>query len=221
VNANLSGNSEIGAVINGDPDHLRRHDERDLDREVAGAIGKHVSSTTSSHRATRPVLVSVTSTADWATGWAFPAGRFVNTLFERAASPEESTALKNTMGHVKDYITHKLTKTAQDPVACQGWRDSMTIDVGDRVRQMRQNLEAEDSNNRSFFGSSHRPILRDHWVRRFCGGAILTHVNYNPNSPIWNIETDKSVIKNRDVQGSTLTNFLRQLYKDSYLFPLE
>jgi hypothetical protein len=169
-----------------------------------------------------PVLVSVTSTADLATRWAFRAGRFINTLFEKAASPEESTAIKNTMGHVDVYITHKLTHSGQDPAACQNWKDVMTIDPESRLQQMRQNLKAEDDNNRTFFGMDPRPSLKDQWVRRFCGGAVLTHVKYGANLPVWNVQTDKSVVKDHgDITGTVLTNFLRQLYKDSYVYPLE
>ncbi len=170
-----------------------------------------------------PILVSITSTADWATGWAFPAGRFINTLFEKAASPEESTAIKNTMGHVGQYITHKLTRSERDPDTCQGWKDTMTVgDPDSKPQQMHENITREAENDRAFFGPSPRPVLQDHWVRRFCGGAVLTHVNYKPNAPIWNIETDKSVIKNHgDITGAVLANFLRQLYKDSFLYPLE
>jgi hypothetical protein len=169
-----------------------------------------------------PILVSITSTADWATGSAFPAGRFFNTLFEKAASPEESAAIKNTMGHVALYVTHKLTGGTQE---CQGWRDVMTIDVNTRAKQMRDNLKAEIENDRRFFGPvgpGSPPILQDHWARKFCGGAVLSHVQYKANAPIWNIETDKSVMKNHDdITGSVLTNFLRQLYRDSVAFPAE
>ena len=126
------------------------------------------------------------------------------------------------MGHVDLYVTHKLTKSAEDPAACQGWKDVMTVDPSARSGQMRENLMVETKNNLTFFGTDPRPVLKEHWIRNFCGGAVLTHVNYQPNSPVWNVETDKSVIKNHgDIQGSTLTNFLRQLYKDSYVYPLE
>lgn len=180
---------------------------------------------TNPHRAFKryqaPILVSITSTADWATGWAFPLGRFVNTLFEKTASPEEKTAIKNTVGHVGLYITHKLTRSAEEPATCQEWKDISTLDPAARLEQMRVNLKAEAKNNDDFFGPG-RPVLKDQWVRKFCGGATLKHVKYGANSPIWNVETDKSIIKSHgDIRGSVLANFLRQLYKDSYFFPLE
>jgi hypothetical protein len=170
-----------------------------------------------------PLLVSITSKADWATRVAFPAGRFLNTLFEVAASDEESSAIKNTVGHVDRYITHTLTKSPQGADPCSGWKDIHAVSPGDKIQQMRNNLKAEMENDRRFFGPDSRPILKEHWMRTFCGGAsgtVLTHANYNPNSPIWNIQTDKTVVNGHDdIQGSALTNFLRQLYKDSFMFP--
>lgn len=172
-----------------------------------------------------PILVSITSTADSATRWAFPVGRFLNTLFEVAASPEESTAIKNTMGHVNDYITHKLTKSAPDPIVCPQWKDIMAVSPSDRPRQISINLKAEAENDRLFFDrfrGDPRPILTRQWARTFCGGAVLTHFKYDPNSPIWNVETDESVIKDHgDIWDIALTNFLRQLYKDSSVYPVQ
>jgi hypothetical protein len=168
-----------------------------------------------------PILVSVTSTADWATRYAFRAGRFVNTIFEKAASPEERTAIKNTMGHVDLYITHKLTRSAEEPTTCTGWKDVMAVERGARLQQTIENLGAEARNNDSFFGKDPSPVLKEQWSRRFCGGAVLSHIAYKPNSPVWNIQTDESVVKDHgDIQGPVLTNFLRQLYKDSYSYPL-
>jgi hypothetical protein len=58
----------------------------------------------------RPVMMTVTSTGDTATGRLFPAGRFVNTLFERTQAPwsVERTAILTAIGHDPRYETHKL-----------------------------------------------------------------------------------------------------------------
>lgn len=55
-----------------------------------------------------PLLVSVTSIKDWATGIAFPIGRSVNTLFEHETTDEQGTAMKKTPGHMEHYLTHRL-----------------------------------------------------------------------------------------------------------------
>ena len=73
--------------------------------------------------------------------------------------------------------------------------------------------------NNAFFAGS--ITLPKNWSRSFCGGAVLTHTQYDPNSPVWNVETGKEIIASHDdISGPVLTNFLRQLYHDSIAFPL-
>jgi hypothetical protein len=56
----------------------------------------------------RPVLLTVTSEGDQATGLAFPLGRKVSTLTERARSSDQEEAILKTVGHAARYQTHKL-----------------------------------------------------------------------------------------------------------------
>lgn len=166
-----------------------------------------------------PIFVSITSTADWATRYAFPAGRFFNTIFETTASREENAANNNTIGHVPLYITHRLSLAKEEPAACAGWKDLRNVKPEERLQQMKDNLRAERINSDAFFEG--KVTLPDHWVRPFCGGAVLTHTRYGANSPIWNVETDKAMIASHDdISGPVLTNFLRQLYRDSITYPV-
>jgi alpha-beta hydrolase superfamily lysophospholipase len=61
------------------------------------------------YRYQAPLMVSITTTADQATGKAFPFGRFINGIFERVTSEEEDTANTNTIGHIPQYVSHQLT----------------------------------------------------------------------------------------------------------------
>lgn len=56
----------------------------------------------------RPVMMTVTSTGDWATGIAFRLGRKAGTLFERARSEEQENSIVQAVGHNDRYETHKL-----------------------------------------------------------------------------------------------------------------
>src|SRR5262245_13848279 len=73
-----------------------------------------------------PILVMITSAADVATGTFFKWGRQINSILEHSGSAEESTANVNTPGHVKMYITHKLTEKLGNPT-CLGWKDPETV----------------------------------------------------------------------------------------------
>jgi hypothetical protein len=148
-----------------------------------------------------PLFVSVTSTADWATGSAFPAGRWVNSLLQRpTASDEQSEAITHTPGHIERYITHDLTK-AKDNIAgqCRDWKDVTQSQKDlqelqeqapspenkpkiDKLKQeiqeqMQANIETEEKNEQIFFGQHlHGASLpqTETWTRPFCGGAVLT-----------------------------------------------
>jgi hypothetical protein len=64
----------------------------------------------------RPVLMTVTSAGDEATGTAFPLGRTLNTLFERsAARPGQLESVTAAVGHDPRYETHKLNWVGAEP----------------------------------------------------------------------------------------------------------
>lgn len=175
-----------------------------------------------------PILVSVTSSADWATGLAFPLGRFFNTMFEHAASKPEDTANNNTIGHIPRYLTHRLSLTKEESPECTGWIDLDTVvDVKDRLKQMKVNLDIERRNNQAFFDRNlDGKLLRDHWSRNFCGKLLLEQIPCQserqcpPNSPIWNIQTDAELIPgHNEINKPAFVNFLRQLYHGSVSNP--
>jgi hypothetical protein len=80
-------------------------------------------------------------------------------------------------------------------------------------------LQAENANIDSFPGN--RQALDNHWQRTFCGGAQLTHKQHNPNSVIWNVQTDSSIMTgHNDITNPLLIDFIRQLYRDTLHYPL-
>ncbi len=66
-----------------------------------------------------PTLIIATTSADVATGRAFPAGRFVSTLFETTNSPAEYRASLETVGHNARYETHTLGMCGDDDAQCK------------------------------------------------------------------------------------------------------
>ncbi|MGO4766201.1 hypothetical protein AB4120_27025 [Cupriavidus sp. 2KB_3] len=189
-----------------------------------------------------PLLVSVTSIKDWATGIAFPIGRSVNTLFERETNSEQGTAMKKTPGHIDHYLTHRLYAHAPgeapggdnappgDGARCAGWRSEAELkdlhgeELGKAVRQNKK-LEAEEA--AEFFRQNLTPgyLLKPNWARTFCGGSFLTTVGgadgaAAANALIWNVEVDGDVIKNHDdVMNPVFRAFMRQLYGDVSAHP--
>jgi hypothetical protein len=189
-----------------------------------------------------PILVTVTSTADVATRVFFRAGRGLNTVFENEASPEENEANVRTPGFVEDYVTHDLTlcspaneqcKGDDQTALCPGWKESPAT-----VDEMQLNLARELEARAQFFKSNGQAMGNDtislppYWVRHFCGGPRLKHrtreasddspyARNHPNSPIWNVRTDETLIRDHDdIYGAIFAAFIRQLYADSLLYPM-
>jgi hypothetical protein len=172
-----------------------------------------------------PLLVTVTSSADSATRVWFPAGRFINSIFERpVTSDEQSDAMKRTHGHIELYQTHKLI--ALENNACPGWQPPGPLSASDS-HAMLKNKGIEELNSARFFQqhTDGTGLLKPHWAREFCGGVALSLMapslpghNRDPNSLVWNIYTDESLIQSHsDIMGEKFLEFVRQLYDDTEL----
>lgn len=188
-----------------------------------------------------PLLVSVTSTKDWATGIAFPVGRSVNTLFEHEASSEEGTAMKKTPGHIQHYLTHRLyahapgmasdarTAVQDGDARCQNWKSEEELHgLHDAAlaEAVHLNKKIEAENSTEFFSQNltQDHLLNSKWARTFCGGSYLTPVGDNgidnANAIVWNVEADGEIIKNHDdVMNPAFRAFMRQLYGDVSMHP--
>ncbi len=180
-----------------------------------------------------PLLVTVTSTTDTATGVWFKVGRFFNTLLERHANDDERTANRETVGHHADYLTHRLELVPDDTAACkdQGWVLTHDVAPDQLLGVFTRDLAVEYNNSRDFFrrqedhASPHQHFaLSDKpWVRDFCGGARLTTIRGSANNPIWNISAigDKDLLPDHsDINEPRFVAVFRQLYLDTIFLDL-
>jgi hypothetical protein len=165
-----------------------------------------------------PMFISITTTKDWATRFAFPIGRFFSTIFSRHASEEERLADVSTIGHMDLYVTHHLTMATAVPATCQGWHDipgGVPAVDGDRDDAMRRNLAIEGA-HAAATSPKGKPLSAG-WERTFCGGALLRHVAHDPHLPVWNVRADGTVMSSHgDISNVVLSSFLRQLYRESH-----
>lgn len=174
-----------------------------------------------------PVLVSITSATDQATRLAFPAGRFINTLFERpTSSDEQASAIKQTPGNMQDYVTHYLNRpkdgTFTEP--CGTWTT-----VGNLLTIKGPELDARVTNNKGLENDmaddqiasiTRKQREREPWTRKFCGGATLEVAGGpgtgNINTAVWNVVAQETVIDGHgDVMNPALLDVVRQLFSDT------
>lgn len=155
-----------------------------------------------------PLLVSVTSTADWATRYAFPAGRLFNTMLQYpATTSEESEAMRSTHGHIDRYITHELVRgSAGGPnanvVACGGPSGATPSSVR---RQFFAGFTKDDVLH-----------LKPEWSRPMCDGLVLRQLKSSgPYDLVWNVRTDKSIVAHHnDITQPALISFIEQIYDE-------
>jgi hypothetical protein len=165
-----------------------------------------------------PILVSVTSTADWATKNAFPMARFFNSIFQYpATTDEESTAMKRTHGHIDAYLTHELR--SESVAACS--QDNPDACKNDNT----ENCNHQALRNRFFENTKTGDTISliPGWVREMCSNLKLSNLknsDLGPYSIVWNVRTFREVISgHNDIMGEQLRDFVRQIYGDISLAP--
>ena len=165
----------------------------------------------------RPCFLAVTATNDWATGWAFPIGRWLATRFEAVRRrallglPEDAQRQANlrTVGHLPWLRTHRLSAPLQPKApgaaAAQAYTGSSPPDAD------AEKLAFEE------FTRVYRPDghLKPGWQRSYTRGALLEHLAGNPDNPFWIVEATPEVIDGHDgIFRPVFLDFLRQLCDD-------
>jgi len=146
-------------------------------------------------------LAILTSKQDYATRYAFPLGRFFSTLFEThttlkrhdctANGPkdvdiDEGEADRNTVGHFKPYVTHRLVPAAA----------KQTRDAGFSYRDLQKAWSKQSYGNSLQFED-----------------VDLVHIGHTrPLNPYLNIQVDGELISDHnDIWGDSVVGFIRDL----------
>ncbi len=169
-----------------------------------------------------PVLVSITSKGDWATRYAFTAGRFVSTLLEEYVNGDERNADRQTFGHDANFVTHHL-KTFEGYVRDAGAGAVLPKRHGnceqwDVERNFIGSVTAEWSSNRAHARAVNEGIWDVNAARGFCAGTVLLPVvsDARLRAPVLNILADADLIPDHnDIFQPRFVSFVRELYLDT------
>lgn len=167
-----------------------------------------------------PVLVTVTSTADVATGRYFPLGRTFSTLAQRTfVSAEQEESVRRTPGFVERYHTHVLDlDPGPAPERCGAWRPRPAGPESTATRSDRDYRNVLDEIGRHTqwveAAGSWRNVP-DGWSWNLCGGTTIARLPGRHADIVWNVRTSAPIISgHNDITGDAFTAFLRQLYLD-------
>ena len=142
---------------------------------------------------TNCTLAVFTSTADWATGLAFPAGRHLSTLFDTYEKHiDQAKANVTAVGHYQPYINYDL-KTIDRSSSAKA-SASMTNEVSrsasaDQVVAVRKQVQAR---------AKHLTATTNDLIYTFSHCQLLARPDCVRNDPVFNVAVDPNIIPSHD-----------------------
>jgi hypothetical protein len=183
----------------------------------------HVATNRCYNRRQRPVMLTVTSEGDQATGLAFPLGRQVSTLTERARTSEQEEAIVKTVGHAARYQTHRLLSkrsegtqlgperepAPEEDCGCPYLTPTMDFNWHGFVRDLKQLLK---TNSQSLVSGQ---IEGGQRVYRMYGGDVVLvgDTKYSANYPYLVVKADARIIPDHNtIYSEPFTQFLHSFF---------
>jgi pimeloyl-ACP methyl ester carboxylesterase len=160
-----------------------------------------------------PVAIVATSTADWATGVAFPIARAVNTLLESTPGPEGDAIVK-AVGHNDRYTTHRLAVCDKENLACaSACAAPRTATRGpgaaSRAAPDRAGIAAEYERMQAIGKSGFKE------KEYLCSRLQLesTRKQFPKENPFWVVSTTGEIMDgHNDIFNPNFVSFIRQMY---------
>jgi hypothetical protein len=141
---------------------------------------------------TNCTLAVFTSTADWATGLAFPLGREVSTVFESYVNKQQARANVIAVGHYAPYINYQL-KTLDKNVKSKEFLATTNAatpsDSADSVLAMRDKIRRV---------STQRFVTTNELTYDFTHCQLVPTTNCVHNDPVFNVAVAPAIIPNHD-----------------------
>jgi hypothetical protein len=169
----------------------------------------------------RPVMLTVTSSGDSATGAAFPFGRWINSLFEHAGSTVQGDSIVRTVGHDERYETHRLEWQAPPPM---GATPEKTVATPDNQKCGCPYLGATEDFQWWEFLKSPKPLLGmevkaetetgRRIYREYSRSAVLSgDMKYSANYPYLVIKADPKIIADHNsIYSEPFVEFLHKFF---------
>ncbi len=141
---------------------------------------------------TNCTLAVFTSTADWATGLAFPAGRAASTLFDAYQDHQQHKANVDAVGHFAPFINYDLKYVGKTP-GQKPQVDATNIvsshESAEQVRRLRGQLRAT---------ARQAVVTTNDLVYSFSRCELDPRANCRRDDPIFNVAVDPKLIPDHD-----------------------
>jgi len=153
---------------------------------------ERVAATKSFPPGTNCTLAVFTSTADWATGLAFPLGRKVSTVFESYVNKQQAKANVIAVGHYAPYINYELKtldKNARAMTTLGSTNEATPSDSADSVLLLRDKIQKY---------SAQRFVSTNEMTYDFTHCQLVPTTNCVHNDPVFNVAVAPAIIPNHD-----------------------
>lgn len=142
---------------------------------------------------TNCTLVVFTSTADWATGLAFPAGRHFSTLFETYEKHiDQAKADVTAVGHYQPYLNYDLKTISQS------WRTNKTSTVTNEVPASESAAQVVSVRQHVQRNLKQLNVNTNDLSYTFSRCQLLARTNCVRNDPVFNVAVDPNIIPDHD-----------------------
>jgi hypothetical protein len=155
----------------------------------------------------RPVLSIFTSKGDWATHYAFPAGRFFSTWFEKNRDKQQKAANRDAVGWFTPFITHDLIYNTNAEALASG---RSTYNTTTKLHELHRPDQLQASmNNVHAQRAKWHPNNRTAETYYFDDSILKPRAGYRPGDPFLIVSVDTKIIKDHgDIGNPVLMNFL-------------
>ncbi|MGB0910235.1 MAG: alpha/beta fold hydrolase [Nitrospirales bacterium] len=154
-----------------------------------------------------PIYAILTSESDWATGYAFPIGRWFSTFFEKHKDGQEKRRNRQTIGHYDLYKTHKLVLAPDSSPEVEGSDEdpptvmSRSADLQGIVPMAQQAWMARSANTPCDWEQQYESTVLKH---------VCDQSRVPVNSPYLVVEVSPDVIDgHNDIDNPHMLSFVR------------
>ena len=140
---------------------------------------------------TNCTLAVFTSTADWATGLAFPIGRSVSTVFDEYENGRQRQANLTAVGHYRPYLNYELkpvNKNIKSAEVTAASNDVPPSAIADSILSIRSKILERKG----------RFLTTNDLAYTFTRCQLLPTTNCVPNDPVFNVAVDPAIIPDHD-----------------------
>lgn len=175
-----------------------------------------------------PHLIMITSTADWATGKTFPAGRFPRSLLNKYSVDAPAAMYRSAVGHYIPFVTHQLAVQETCPPPEVASRPALAVAAQSAAQPATRTRQTCFDDPRALYRRPENEVAAATAAAPAPAAAVMLtrcdapgdceavagqhYMDAPPFMPIWNIRSTGDLMRDHnDIWNPTMHSFLVQM----------